>query len=245
MRNIFKKKNNTIRFFTSDVLSAEAYPIIQAKTHKFKWHSQFASQVKETRKAAKFSYVPLAGRCPAIIDISSRGYYVVLNRDMELGSVNGRLKSVSNPAFPAPTEQLNHPAPRYINNMPFVIKIPLGWNCVVPEGVQIYWGPVPYPDNTDFFVLPGIQNPANDCQINIQGVVNSDEPVLLKAGTPLAHLIPLSSKKFNFSVGFETPTEKKLADTVMGVAAAGRPTDNSKMLAVYKKYRDRILDDAR
>jgi hypothetical protein len=76
-------------------------------------------------------------------------------------------------------------------------------------------------------------------------VVNSDEPVLLKAGTPLAHLLPLSSRKFKFSVGIETPIEKKLSDTVMGVAAAGRPTDNSKMLAVYKKYRDQILDDAK
>tara|TARA_R110002167_G_scaffold74435_2_gene208339 strand:+ start:21 stop:758 length:738 start_codon:yes stop_codon:yes gene_type:complete len=245
MLNIFKKTSNTIRFFTPDVLNAEAYPVIQAKNHKFKWQSKFANQVKETRKASGLAHKPLAGRCPAIIDISSRGYYIVLNHDIQLENVHGRLQCSGHNAFPAPTEQLNHPAPRYISNMPFVVKIPLGWNCVVPEGVHLYWGPVPYPDNTDFFVLPGIQNPADDCQINIQGVVNSDEPVLLKAGTPLAHIIPLSSKKFKFSVGLQTPIEKKLADTVMGVAAAGRPTDNKKMLAVYNKYRDQILNDAR
>ena len=245
MRNIFKRKSDTIRFFTTNEFNAEVFPVVPAKSHSFKWYKTFGDQIREAKKADSLSYIPNAGKCPAIIDISARGFYLMLNRDLLIENANGRLKVSSNPRFGEVTEQLKHPASNFFQKMPFVLKISLAWSCVAPKGLLFHYGPVSYPDNTDFYTLPGIYDPSLDCQANIQGIVTTEKPTLLKAGTPLAQIIPLSNKKYKLSCGMATETEAKLPELLLGVASCSRPIDHKLMVATYNKYRDKILHDAR
>jgi hypothetical protein len=60
--------------------------------------------------------------------------------------------------------------------------------------------PIPYTDQFEIESCIGILDPSISSEINIQGYVNGFGEFTIKAGTPLAQLVPLSNSKYDFVV---------------------------------------------
>lgn len=233
----------TIRFFHVTDGMAEAYPVVEARKHRFEWYKTMAEEVR--RSKASVEYVPAASKCPAIIDINTTGYFVPLDRDIFVNNRNGRLEAKNaSPKFYQITEQVVHPAKDYLDErsaMPFVLKVAAGWHCICPPELRFYLGPIPYPDNTLWYTLPGLYTPRQDFQINFQGLWNTTENGhKLKAGTPMVHLVPLTNEKFRMSVGPATPTERYIASALQTMAASTKPIPSKLMQRLYMIYASKI-----
>ena len=79
-----------------------------------------------------------------------------------------------------------------------LVKVNTPWHVVAPRGVKLLVLPIAYPDSFEFESSIGILNPGIVNEINIQLYYNVHKgDVLIKAGTPLAHIIPLSESNFD------------------------------------------------
>ena len=72
------------------------------------------------------------------------------------------------------------------------------WHIVAPKGIKFLFLPLPYPDSFEFYNAPGILDPSINAEINLQLFWNVTGSYLIKAGTPLGQLIPLTEKKYDF-----------------------------------------------
>jgi len=80
-----------------------------------------------------------------------------------------------------------------------IVKFNTPWNVIAPKGIKFLVLPIPYPDTFEFESNIGILDPAISTELNIQGYLNiSEGEHMIKAGTPLMHIIPLSEKSFDF-----------------------------------------------
>jgi hypothetical protein len=72
---------------------------------------------------------------------------------------------------------------------------------VAPRGVKFLITAFPYPDSYEFESVNGILDPSISSELNVQlnyNVVNGVH--IIKAGTPLAHIIPLTERNYDFVV---------------------------------------------
>ena len=65
--------------------------------------------------------------------------------------------------------------------------------------------PLPYSENMMFECCQGILDPSISSDINLQGYWNIQGTHVIKAGTPLAQLIPLTEKKYKHEVRDANP----------------------------------------
>jgi hypothetical protein len=87
---------------------------------------------------------------------------------------------------------------KYAHKIPFIVKINTPWNIIAPKGVKFLMMPITYPDSHEFENAIGILDPGISCEINFQLWWNvKDGETLLKAGTPMVHLIPLSPELYD------------------------------------------------
>ena len=71
--------------------------------------------------------------------------------------------------------------------------------------------PIPYPDHFDFECVPGILDPSECTELNAQlKWFKKDGEVLIKAGTPIAHLIPLCNTKTKIEIVNRDASKKEL-----------------------------------
>ena len=69
--------------------------------------------------------------------------------------------------------------------------------------------PLPYPDSFDYESVTGILDPAESSELNIQlNWYKEEGEVLIKAGTPLMYILPISEKEYN--VVSRDATEKEM-----------------------------------
>ena len=206
-----KKK---IEFFNSDPNIIENYPIIESKNLKLKWAKKARASFEHMTKNGGgdipgFTHLV---RCPGIFDLFKYGYIISLHKDLLirpkdksfewlLASSNGvKPLSVIAPVeiscqAEAPTTMLS--TPPWASN--FVIKISTGWHVIAPKGVKFLILPIAYPDTFEFTSTIGILNPEVATNINFQMFWNATEPeTIIRAGTPLGHLIPLTEKKYKW-----------------------------------------------
>jgi len=199
----------TIEFFSTVDGLADACPIIPAKDYTAKWMAAARQDYIEELKmqTGKWSHIY---QCPGIFDLFNHGYIIPMWHDVSI-KTNGNATGFS---YLMPTDSLEKIIPsnpvgkhidgldKFIPSRPWslnnVIKLNTPWNVIAPKGIKFLLIPISYPDSFEFEAAPGILDPGYSSEINLQihwNILNGE--YVLKAGTPMAHLIPLSEENFN------------------------------------------------
>ena len=199
-------RKNKIEFFHNEPSIIDNFPIIKSKELKFNWVNKLKKDFQNHVKAGDtelpgFTHI---SRCPGIFDLFKYGYIVTLHKDVIIIPDGGSFKWT----IPAPRESnldISEMLPRegiFVQKPPwaadFIIKIRTGWHVIVPKGIKFLILPIAYPDTFDFTSTIGIFDPAIGTEVNFQMYWNerTENQTLIKAGTPLGHLIPLTEKKY-------------------------------------------------
>ena len=220
----FWNRKNKIEFFHKEPSIIENFPIIESKDLKLEWvknaRKDFNNQHSQgEHNVPGFSHLT---RCPGIFDLFKYGYIIPLHTDVIISTKDKNFKW----ATPAGRslhrgldKHLNHQmspfdyqnfnignlSPQVSDKMrkppwvaDFIVKVDTGWHIIAPKGVRFLQLPIAYPDTFDFTSTIGILNPAVVSAVNFPMFWNSrvNKETLIKAGTPLGHLIPMSEKKY-------------------------------------------------
>jgi hypothetical protein len=205
-----------ITFFTTVPGVEDAYPIIPAGDYKPSWVSaardSYLKRLKLTENSGeKMHHVY---RCPGIFDIMSKGYIVQMPWDVLIETMGdgedfkwsipsseiARLYEgnvVAGHMFKGVAESLPH-KPGALRSL---IKFNSPWHVVAPPGVKFIIIPIPYDDTHVFEHVMGILDPALSTELNPQGywkVLKGHH--LLKAGTPMMQIVPLTDEEFEIEV---------------------------------------------
>lgn len=211
-----------IVFFSSVPGLAETFPIKPAKEVIPKWaYVARADYVKNKNRKDNHIY-----QCPGIFEALSTGYIISAWHDFEL-ETDG-----SNFRYTLPDQQVidllerdpitqqgwNSDVAKFIPkpswSVKSILKLNTPWHVLAPRGVKFLMMPLPYPDDYDFQSCIGILDPGVSTELNIQGWFNnlSPGPHLIKAGTPLAQLIPITESTYEVIVRDKTLEDQKWLD---------------------------------
>lgn len=186
---------------------AESFPIKKTQEVLPKWVYNAKADYMKSDKKDMHLY-----KCPGIFDMFTTGYVVTNWLDIEI-KTNDVGFSVT---IPDPTIQellgkdivqsQNHDnIAKFIPKRPWsvksILKINTPWHVIVPKNVKLLMIPLPYPDTFEFESCIGMLDPSISSEINIQGywnVINNSH--ILKAGTPLCYLIPITEENLNLIV---------------------------------------------
>ena len=240
----FWSKNNKIEFFHNEPSILENFPIMESKDLKLNWikraKEDFQNHVKKGYNN-KPGHEHLT-RCPGIFDLFKYGYIISLHKDIVI-----RPTGVPNVITPYQREvelETFHESSMHLIAKPpwtakFIIKITTGWHVIAPKGLKFLQLPIAYPDTFDFTSTIGILNPAMSTQINFPMFWNrTDTETIIKAGTPLGHLIPLSEKKYQMVQRTMNQRDRDWVEKVRSVKSSTfwEHTIRSKVVDMYKKY---------
>jgi len=214
----------TIQFFSTVPGVAEAFPIVEAKNYKPEWTKSAIKDLVDKKSkvinndTGRFTHLAY---CPGIFDLFKTGYIVPMWYDINIKTEKdkpGFSWTVANKAFSSlsdmkfidtHSDRMTDFIPKRKGTIDNIVKINTPWNVIVPDGLKLLCLPISYPDNFDYESTTGILDPSHSSEINIQmnwNVENGER--LIKAGTPLMHIIPLSEEMFNLEV--RTANEKDL-----------------------------------
>lgn len=199
-----------IEFYSTVPGLPDLYPIVKAKDALPMWaKSARDSYVKKKKDSiGRMNHIY---QCPGIFDLLNHGYIIPMWHDVVI-STNGNSDEFT---WTIPTSDLAEVRPdtALIESqsnglgavMPIkpwslntLVKVNTPWHVVAPRGVKLLIIPIAYPDRFEFESSIGMLNPGHSNEINIQLYYNVQKgDVLIKAGTPLAHVIPLSETNYN------------------------------------------------
>lgn len=196
-----------IEFFSTITGIAETFPIKPAQEVIPKW--VYAAKTDYMKSDKKTIHVY---KCPGIFDMFSTGYIISSWIDIELRT-NSEGFSVT---IPDPTlqemmgkdivqSQTHDGIAKHIPKKPWavksILKLNTPWNVVLPRNIKLLMLPLPYPDTFEFESCIGILDPSISTEINLQGYWNlPNEKFIIKAGTPLAQLIPITEQNLKLVV---------------------------------------------
>jgi hypothetical protein len=199
----------SIEFFSTVHGLADACPIIPAKEYTSKWMSSARQDyITEMKKnSGKFNHIY---QCPGIFDMFNHGYIIPMWHDVIIktdgdsknfawmlpsGDIQDLMGEVNIIGKHVPG--LADLIPKRPWSLDAIIKLNTPWQIVAPKGVKFIMLPIAYPDTFEFEATVGILDPGVSSEVNVQMWWNLKKGEhLIKAGTPLAHLIPLSEEKF-------------------------------------------------
>ena len=187
----------------------DLYPIVEAKDCLPRWAESARNNYIQNKKTqqGRFNHIY---QCPGIFDLMTQGYIVPMWHDVII-STNGNPDEFG---WTVPTSEileLNTDTDIIENQtnglgslMPIkpwslntLIKINTPWNIIAPKNVKLLILPIAYPDRFEFESSIGILDPGYSNEVNIQMFYNvAKGDVTIKAGTPLAQIIPLSERDF-------------------------------------------------
>lgn len=201
-----------IEFFSSVPGLAETFPIRPAKEILPKWvHVARADYLKQKDKREIHIF-----KCPGIFELFGTGFILPAWHDFEVecneigfrvtvpdGSLNDLLGKE--------TLQSQHAdgVAKFLPKRPWsvasILKINTPWHLMAPKGVKFLMIPLPYTDDFRFESCSGILDPGISSELNVQGYWNEKSGKhLIKAGTPLVQIIPMTEKSYDFVVRDKT-----------------------------------------
>ena len=218
MKSLWKQKTN-IEFFHHKLSIVDNFPIIEYKDLKLQWvkkaREDFQNRAKKgDNNIPGFTHL---SRCPGIFELFKYGYVVTLHEDIKIKKKDIGIEWQASGSFHSPFNNPDNlvlegqfdsndqqPSNSFVDLIPrppwtanFLIKISTGWHVIAPKGVKFLLLPIAYPDTFTFTSTTGILDPSIATEINFQMYWNSTESeTIIRAGTPLGHLIPLSEKKY-------------------------------------------------
>ena len=254
---MFFSNKSYVRFYSVYPGVESAYPVKRAKDHKHKWLDNLTKDyVKEleevTTSKCPFKQIISTAKCPAIRDITRRGYIVYSPCDIKIVTENnGQNISWSTSYSFADVPELGqiltfHP-PEFLldhidhrpDTLKYVLKINLPWRVECSKDIVLLQSPVQYSSESRFTTASGVLDPSESNQINVQlfwHVMDGIE--VIKAGTPLAQYIPIQ-RKFDPDFIVDVENEKdKLRDKSLKYITSHSSTINHKLIREYMNDKD-------
>jgi hypothetical protein len=210
-----------IIFFSTVEGVADACPILPANQVTTKWASLAKEQyIKEkSHRNDRFSHL---FQCPGIFDLYNYGYMVTAWHDFIIKTEYSKqgfawkipheeisLLMNNVEVIGSHQQQISEMLPKRPSSINQTVKINTPWHVIAPKGIKFIVIPIAYPDTFEFDSHIGILDPSISSEINVQLNWNvKDGEVLVKAGTPLMHIIPISEQKFNLICRDATEKDK-------------------------------------
>jgi len=242
----------TIEFFSTIPGVAEAFPIIEAKDFKPEWTKSAIKDLVDKKSKStdndtgRFTHLAY---CPGIFDLFKTGYIVPMWYDINIKTEKdtpGFSWTVADKAFhtlsdmkfvDTHNDRMTNFIPKRKGTIDNIVKINTPWNVIVPDGLKLLCLPINYPDNFDYESTTGILDPSQSSEINIQMSWNvKDGERLIKAGTPLMHIIPLSEKTFNLEVRTANEKDLKWVSILKYAKTFSFSTTRQLVQKLYKRY---------
>ncbi len=203
----------TIEFFSSIQGVAEAFPISVAKENLPSWVNDARKDFLVAQKTQERGFQHIA-RCPGIFHLFNTGYIISMWFDLE----------ITGSRITIPDKQINellnkecfgtqygNGIAKHIPKRPWsskdILKINTPWHVMAPNDIKFLMIPIPYTDFFDFESCIGILDPGYSTEINVQGYLNKPN-TFIKAGTPIAQLIPLTEKHYDVIVRDQNNSDK-------------------------------------
>lgn len=239
-----------IVFFSMINGVADAFPIDHAKNFKFNWAESARKDYKEKIEidpGIRFNHLY---RCPGIFDLLNNGFIMPLPWDVTI-ETNGDgehfawsfpsndLQSLFQP--PLLTGHFADKTAKYLPHKPgtlkTIIKLNTPWHVIVPEDVKFMMIPIPYPDNYDFENVPGILDPSLSSEINFQLRWNVLDGIrTIRAGTPMAQIVPMTNEKFKLTVRNGTAKDLEWVEKRKYLNNCTMAIKRPMVQNLYKKY---------
>lgn len=202
----------TIEFYSKVPGLPDLYPILPAKDSMPKW-TRAARESYINKKKSSLERINHVYQCPGIFDLYNYGFIIPMWHDVIITTYNNpdqfswTIPTTDLTEFDRETSIIENQANGIGSIIPIkpwslqsLLKINTPWNVIAPKGVKFLVIPIAYPDSFEFESAIGILDPGISNQINIQAYYNVPKgDVLIKAGTPLAQIIPLSPEKFKIT----------------------------------------------
>lgn len=202
-----------IEFYSTIDGVLDAFPVQYAKDCLPPWLGSAKQEYLQDKTN------PSVYKCPGVVDILTTGFIVRAWHDIDIDeqSQSGRLIGYA----PSPDlEQLlgfapvqvqgGHEIAKHLPKRPWshpdILKVNTPWHVVAPKGVKLMMLPIAYSDQFIFESTMGILDPSISNEINIQGYIN--QVGVIKAGTPLVQIIPITSEKYDLVVRNITEHDK-------------------------------------
>jgi hypothetical protein len=194
-----------IEFFNEVKGVADLFPIIEAKNCKPDWIKKVREDYLQNKNVDSH-----LSRCPGIFELFNCGYIVrswcdfkikIPKDTTEKGTFHCDFPTHLNVGRPLVEGNFNNSmkfVPRPKGTLNNVFKVVTLWHIIAPKGLKFLFLPLPYPDNFEFYNLPGILDPGITTEINLQLFWNISSSHFIKAGTPLGQLIPLTEENYDF-----------------------------------------------
>lgn len=192
-----------IEFFSVVPGVVEAFPVRYAKDVIPNWLQTARLDYMKSDKRDQ-----TVVRCPGVLDILTTGFVIQSWHDFDITFTQEKV------SLTIPGQEINdmlgkhslqiQTAEGLAKNLPKrpwsqrpILKINTPYQVLAPKGIRFIMIPLPYTELFDLEATPGILDPGHSTEINIQCYMNIGYGTkTIKAGTPLAQLIPLTDEKF-------------------------------------------------
>jgi hypothetical protein len=235
------RRKQQIEFFNSEPSIIDNFPIIESKDLKLNWVKALKKDFQKAQnESLNFQHL---SRCPGIFDLFKYGYIIPLHKDLII-KPKGKEFDWKLPTKPQDdTFGIDWLSADHVAKPPwtadFILKISTGWNVIVPKGVKFLILPIAYPDTFDFTSSIGILDPAIATHINFQMFWNyPNKETIIRAGTPLGHLIPLTEKRYEWTQRISNQQDRdwiKMGDSARA-SSFWLQTMRSKTVDMYNRY---------
>ena len=195
---IFKKKPIVVDCFTTKDYVIEHNPIAPASQFMPKWMSDMPS----TYKADGFIPAPTMKRCPAVVGMMTQGFMIPLWCDLVIG-INPLERSFRWQFADEETNAKPHNVAQweaFANPTVYGhLKIIAPWYIQTKNKVDFLWTN-PFFNvelGSKYKIIPAITEYKHQHAANINMFIDKSEEgdILIKSGTPMAHIIPMTDKE--------------------------------------------------
>lgn len=204
----FKKKKPFVRFVNLIPGVEISHPVIRSQDYHHEWLRKAAVDYKEFLKnsdPAEYSFGSV-NRCPGVGNLFKTGFLITAPVDFVIET------SASDPYHfkwqcPMDLHQAGLPSdyigshsydqlakfmPLRNDTLKCLVKVQTGWRISCSSDIVFLQLPIAYPDHNLFTAAHGIIDCNHQVEINLQLFWhNLNGKSLVKAGTPLCHLIPV------------------------------------------------------
>ena len=233
---------NQFEFFTENKATEINFPILFASQVTMPWTKQakekLSNDIKDYAKAHTGSHL-----CSGITQLMRSGWVITSPFDFVI-TTNGDGRSfkwqTNSQAYSLShfePEQYGDHAVLPVQVLKSVLKINTGWNFKCPEGWGLMMMPLQYVDENRFTAATGIINPkiSNDANVVFFWNVLEGE-VLIKAGTPLALMLPIQLETQPFIIREKTEKEKQFDKAYELKRATSFVVNRKRLVNLYEKF---------
>lgn len=219
----FKKKKIVVDCFTWNEPAYQFWKIRKAITYYpelfKKMPSEFWMPLTESNVRLPS---PTIKRCTGINELYKHGAIIpfwtdyvcqpkdAMRQQSRLGEVDSAVRGII----------AEHPPKQFEGLFNNYVHIKFGgvWNLVEKTGIKFVWIPATYNLNNhidNFIVPPGVSFYDWQCQTNLNIFVRKDsEDFVIKAGTPMVHIIPITEKEVEYKCHLVTEQEWRTKNTI-------------------------------